>query len=786
MLSDGLPRIQRVREIDSQPLNLMSFPSDRRNSSPLPSSVPGTFEYWNRKKSLTAALGLVNSLLLGAGGARAADPVPAPAPAPTPAPAPAPGNTPAAQTPAQKPGSTQLPPVVVTGEGGYKADSLSLNKYGEPLLTTPQSAAVVTNQLMKDQGVTTLRDSLRNVAGVSIGAGEGSYQGDNISIRGFAARSDIYLDGMSDLGNYNRDPFDLEEVEVLKGPSSAEFGRGSSGGVVNQVSKTPKMDPFIMGSLMYGTDRTHAATLDVNEPIPGMPHAAFRLNVMAHEDDVTDRDAAHYARWGIAPSLAFGIDTPTRLTINYLHQTENNTPDYGIPWLFDRPAPVSRQNFYGFGDDYLKTDVNIGTIRFEHDFNDSVTLREQFRVAQYHRSFRISQANTDDITASTPLSKATVGREIIDGVSNDRMVDEDINLLIKFDTGPIKHHLVTGFEYTHYSVDPRRIEPTWENVPYTSLLAPAAGPPFTGTGTTGTEVNATVNTYAAYAIDTMKIGEKFTFIAGLRYDRATSTYEESIAPTANFTANDGALTWRAAAVFQPQPNGSIYVASGTSFHPNIQQLSVSSEPTLPPETKNYAVGKNYEIEAGTKWDLLDGKLSLSGALFYDEQTNPAPVDLDDPLLDVLHGKERVRGIEFSAVGQLTPNWRLLLSYTLQDSAVTSSSDPTMIGSPVLNAPKHMFSLWTTYDLPWNFEIGFGANAVSSRTASLSPDTNGLLMEAPGYWIFSAMVKYHLTKDIDLQANVTNLTDKYYYDGVHPGHVVPGAGRTLYLSTNFKF
>jgi catecholate siderophore receptor len=336
-------------------------------------------------------------------------------------------------------------------------------------------------------------------------------------------------------------------------------------------------------------------------------------------------------------------------------------------------------------------------------------------------------------------------------------------------------------------VDPRRIEPTWENVPDTSLLNPAGGIPFPGTGTTGTEVNATVDQLSAYAIDTMKIGHQWTALASLRYDHASSTYEESVPPTEALNADDAAVTWRAALVYQPRENGSIYVSSGTSFHPNIEQLSISSEPTLPASTKDVAVGKNFEVEVGTKWDLFDKRLQLSGALFWDEQTNPAPADLDDPLIDVLHGKERVRGIELGAVGRLTDKWLILLSYTLQDSAVISSSDPTMLGNPVLNCPKNMGSAWTTYELPWNFQIGAGMNAVSSRTADLATDpATGLVQGAGGYVIFNAMVKYHISKNVDLQANLDNISDKYYIDGVHPGHAVPGPGRTLYVSMNFKF
>jgi catecholate siderophore receptor len=682
---------------------------------------------------------------------------------------------------------TQLPEVVVTGQDDYRAPALSLQKYSEPLLTTPQSATVVTQQLIQDQGVTSLRDSLRNVSGISIGAGEGSYQGDNFSIRGFAGRSDIFLDGMTDFGNYDRDPFNLEQIEVLKGPSSAEFGRGSSGGVVNQESKTPQLHPFTEGTLQYGTDNNERGTLDINLPIPGLQGAALRLNAMGDHSNVAERNGASFARWGIAPSLAFGIGSPTRLTLSYFHLAEDNMPDYGIPWLFDRPAPVDRRNFYGFNSDYLKTDVNIGTIKFEHDFNDNFMLHEQFRLADYRRNFRISQADTGEILPGTPLRDMIVGRDIIDGVSNDRLIDEDINLTSKFDVGPVRNTLISGFEFVHQSVDPRRTEPTWVGVPDTSLLSPAVDKPFPGTGTVGTEVRAMVNTGSIYLTDTAKFGPAWTLIGNVRYDHVSSRYYESIAPTAEFNEVDNLFSWRAALVYQPRPNGSIYVATGTSVHPNIAQLSLSSEPTLPPETKYAGIGRNFEVEAGTKWDLFNERFSFTSAVFLDEQTNPAPVDLDDPLLEVFHGRERIYGFEFGSVGRLTSKWQILLNYTLQFGKITASSDPTLIGNPVLNAPKHTANLWTTYDLPWNFQVGFGANLVSSRTASESPDPqNGLLMAAPGYIIFSAMVKYHINKNIDIQANVTNLTDKYYYDGVHPGHINPGEGRAVFISTNFRF
>jgi len=685
---------------------------------------------------------------------------------------------------AQDQSPTQLPEVLVTGQDDYQANSLSLQKYNGPLLTTPQSASVVTPQLMQDEGVTSLRDALRNVSGISIGAGEGSYQGDNFSIRGFHARSDIYLDGMSDFGNYDRDPFNTQEVEVLKGPSSVEFGRGSSGGVVNIESKSPQLQGFTAGSTEYGTDNTERATLDWDEPISLIPGAAFRLNLMGNHNNVTDRNETMYGRWGAAPSLAFGLDSPTRLTLSYFHQSEDNRPDYGIPWYFDRPAVVDRRNFYGFNSDYFKTDVNIGTIHFEHDFNDNLTLREQFRMARYDKDFRITEVQIPgDVTPATPLDDIDIERSMIDAVGTNKLIDEDINLLGKFETGPIKHTLVTGFEYVRQTDSTTRIEPGWENVPETSLLSPNPNVPFTGFGPTSTLDHVAVNTLSVYLKDTLKLGA-WSLLGGVRYDHIQSNYFESVPPTQALSEDVGLVSWRAALVYQPRPNGSIYFSTGTSIHPNITQIALSSETTLPANVADVGIGRNLEFEAGTKWHFFEDRFSLTSAVFLDEQTNPAPVDLDDP---IFKGKERIPGFEISTIGHLTRQWQILANYTYIYPRIVSSDVPGMTGLPVLNAPKNTVSAWTTYDLPWNFQIGAGLDALTTRTAANTPDPiNHRIQEAPGYIIFNAMLKYRISRNISIQANLTNIGDRYYYDGVHPGHIVPGEGRTLFISTNFKF
>jgi catecholate siderophore receptor len=685
------------------------------------------------------------------------------------------------------PGTT-LPEVEVSGEGEYDANALSSPKYTGSLLTTPQSAEIVTPQVRQDEAVTSLRDALRNVSGISIGAGEGSYQGDNFSIRGLAARSDIFVDGMRDFGDYYRDPFDTENIEVLKGPSSTEFGRGSTGGAVNLDTKTPALEGFTAGSVVYGTDDTHRGTLDFDQPIQGLDGSAFRLNLMGHEQDVTDRNDVSYNRWGFAPSLAFGLGTSTRLILTYLHQEEHDNPDYGIPWLNDRPAPVPWNAFYGFTNDYFRSNVNVETVIFEHDFNENLTLHEQLRVSNDHRSIRVTQGQlNNDFPASTPVDDIEAQRVEIDGVSNERDIDNDINLQWKASAGLFDNKLVAGVEFVHQSSDPRRIEPSWAGVPPTSLGNPDMGDSFSGYGTTSILVNGYADTYSGYLIDTLSLGKQWTLIAGLRYDSIASFYEDKLPPVTSFTADNSRPSWRAALVYQQAPNGSIYFAAGTSFHPNAQQVSLDNESVLPASFKRLPVGENLDVEVGSKWQLFRNRLLVSGALFWDQETNPATEDADDDLLYVLDGKERVVGGELEAAGNLTRDWQILASITYERGVVTSANPSNLVGNPILNAPKCTFSIWTTYELPWNLEAGLGVDGVGARAGSETPDpANGLILEAPGYVLVSAMLKYHINPHVDLQLNATNLFDQPYYDSVHPGHVIPGEGRAFYISTNFKF
>lgn len=658
-------------------------------------------------------------------------------------------------------------------------------RYTEPLRNTPQSVTVVTRQVMEDQGTTTLRDALRNVAGISLAAGEGGAQGDNLTIRGFAARNDIFLDGMRDFGSYYRDPFNSEQVEVLRGPSSVTFGRGTTGGVVNQAYKYPQSTRFITGSASFGSDLTRRVTADINEPLEAIGKgAAFRLNLMAHDSKVAGRDIAEARRFGIAPSLALGLGSTARLTLSYYHQSADDIPDYGIPWLFNRPAPVDRENYYGFKNtNFLKTNVDIGTVKFENEFNSIFSLRSQTRYAHYKRDGQISEARVPaTVMPATPLESIIVARNQITFDSLETFFYNQTDLSARFQTGFIKHTLVMGIEGGRETSAPIRF--AFTGVPTTSLLRPDTEQPFSGVSTVTSRVNAKALSIGTYVIETMKLGEKLDLMGGVRWDRFDVDFRQSVVPVSAFKRVDEMTSWRAAIVFKPKSNGSIYFDYGTSFNPSAEALALSAT------TANLEPEKNRTYEVGSKWDLFSRKMSLRGALFRTDKLNAREPDPTNPLLNVLAGEHRVNGFELEASGFVTKRWQLLSSYAFLDSELVKSiAFPLAIGSRLANVPENTFSLWTNYELPRRFRIGGGGQFVDSRTASstapLDPVT-GLVKQAPSYWVFNANAKYPLSERFDLQVNAYNLTNKYYFDQLHPGHIVPGAGRSVLLGLNFKF
>jgi catecholate siderophore receptor len=680
--------------------------------------------------------------------------------------------------------TVRLQPIPVEGSGGtgYQASVPALPKLTQPLLDTPQSISVIPQQVIQDQGITATREALRMVPGVSLAAGEAGAQGDNLTLRGFTARNDFFLDGMRDFGSYYRDPFNQESIEVLKGPSSILFGRGSTGGVVNQVSKQPYLGALSAGSISLGTDGTHRLTADVNREIPGVPGAAVRLNLMVDENGIAGRNEAGYRRFGIAPSIAFGLGTPTRVFINYFHMQEYDTPDYGLPWFYGAPAPVSRTTFYGFKDkDYLRANVDVITGRIEHEFNDAISFRSQVRFGNYGRDARITEPQIvygAGVTPLTPLAALRVNRNVIAVQSTETLLDWQADMTARFTTGPFSHALVAGVEAAQESSRPLRY--TVSGLPTTSLVNPNPSDPFLPTAVTvRTRSDSTSNLFAAYAVDTIKYGEHWELTGGVRFDNFDTRFTQS--PGAiDLHRADALVSYRVALTFKPTRTSAIYFAHGTSFNPSGESLSLAAN------TADLAPEKNETFELGAKWDVLGERLSLTGAIFQIEKLNARIADPNNPGFNILGGDQEVKGFEIGATGRITDDWQIYGGYSYLESKVTKGV-PASVGRPLANTPQNTFSAWTAYRLPWHdITVGGGVQYVDARFASITPNaTTGVFLKAPSYVTVQAMARVPVKEGVELQVNGYNLANAKYYDLLHPAHVVPGSGRSVLFTLNVK-
>lgn len=666
-----------------------------------------------------------------------------------------------------------LPPVVVREQGGYYVPQSSLSKFPEPLKDTPQSITIVPQQLMQERGASSFQDALKNVPGISFQAGEGGVQGNNLSLRGYNTRNDIFIDGVRDQGSYFRDIFNIESIEVLKGPSSQYFGRSSTGGIINQVSKTPHLNPSYGGIFSIGNGIYLRGTADVNQPISQT--SAFRVNLMAHKDDLVGRDGPEQQRLGFAPSIAFGLGTPTQVTLSYLVQSEDNIPDYGLPYINGAPARVDRDNWYGLArEDFEKTLLNIGTVRLDHRFNDQFSLRNTLRYSNNDREHEITAPRPGAVPGTVNRGRPT--RDLVEDILSNQT-----DLTARFDTFGMKHALVTGVELSRETLD--RTNYAFTGVPIANLTNPN---PNDNTAGMSRRVSALADGeaigFGIFAADQIKLNQYFDVVGGARWDyfdadfKNTAIAADGTVTRTSFNRADRMWSYRGGLIFHPTQSQSYYFSYATSFNPSAEaiQLAANNEAT-PPE-------KNRAFEVGGKLDFFDGSLNVQGALFRIDKTNARVTDPTSPTGTlVLEGEQRVRGFEVGVAGRLTSGWNIYTGYTFLDSEFVKSTDPNVVGNRLLNVPKHSAVLWTTYDFLEKWQIGGGPTFIDNRFGD-SANVN----RVPGHVLWDSTVAYQLTKNIQLRLNAINLTNQLYYSNVYQAHVVPGTGRTFIFSTSVKF
>ncbi|MFN3985583.1 MAG: catecholate siderophore receptor Fiu [Rhodocyclaceae bacterium] len=727
---------------------------------------------------------------------------------------------------AQTAASSTLPEVNVraNSEERYKIEAVSSPKFTQPLVDTPQTITVIGKEVLREQQATSLTEALRNTPGVTLLLGEGgnSNTKDNIFMRGFDTSGSIYMDGVRDLGNFARDTFNIEQIEISKGPVGADNGRGAPSGYVNLATKTPFSGDAANASLSYSDADNLRATADINRRLGDT--AAWRLNLMTQDGGVAGRDTVESKRWGIAPSLAFGLGTPTRTTLSFLHIEQDNLPDGGVPTVGlpgyynaslagagQRAAPVDSENFYGSSSDFEDVRLDMFTARIEHDLSADTTLRNTARYGKARHQLLLtapgnavtSATNPEGIDAATDPAGWTVLRGRHTKWQENELLTNQTNLTTAFNTGGLRHELSTGLEFTHERQLTRTLTGAGSMDP-ANLYRPNRHDPITGRDLsfTGARAEGETLTIGAYLFDTVKLGERWQFSAGLRGDRYRTEASNIVLSTAtshpelpvgtlvpqNLKSSDTLLSWKLGALYKPAPNGSVYAALSTSKQPpggsnftlNATATNIN-HPNMDPQTAT-------NIELGTKWDVLDQRLALTAAVYRSVNKNDL-VQTDAATGEITqYGRKVVRGVELGVVGAITPQWQVSAGLAHMDTEIKRGTDAQQ-GNAINWSPKLSFTTWTSYRLPSGLTVGGGARYVDSmlRTSGTLTDTTQM-PRIDDYWVFDAMAAYAINQNLSLQLNVYNLFDKDYVASMNNnGHrYVPGTPRTAVLSANLQF
>ncbi|NMR25389.1 TonB-dependent siderophore receptor [Pseudoalteromonas sp. NEC-BIFX-2020_015] len=696
----------------------------------------------------------------------------------------------------------------------YKVEKVSSHKYQTELLNTPKTINVVNSEVLKDQGVTSLTEALRNVSGVStFGAGEGGggniTTNDKITIRGFSANGNIYVDGIRDIAGYSRDMFNTEQVEVSKGASSSITGKGSSGGAVNLVTKQANQDELLVVNGSYDKAERSRLTLDYNTKIS--ESAAVRINALYTKGgDPFNNGVEDYQTTAIAPSLRIDFNEQTSLAADALFMKQENNPMLGLPWVTEGVAnaglgltkgPIDKKywdNYYGVAQrDFEDVSVAIGTLRLEHKVSDKLQIVSQTRIA----------SNEKKSVVSRPIFKT--GR---DPITDDRTYFDDVRLdytqnidqenelfvtqldaIIAFDTGSIKHNLVVGTEYYQEDVTRYVLKNTIElDSKSVALNTPNPNMPYTGgifRDGAPTEVNG--KGFALSALDTLTISDNWVATLGARYedyqaDGSTYTWArvngEWFRELVTGLKTDGDFfSYNASIAYKPNQDSNYYFGIANSQDPSAGDLAFSGR-GLEGLQENLAMdpqeSTNYEL--GAKWDLFDADLQLAAALFLTEKT---VTDRDEDGSYFMGGEQEAKGVEFSATGQITTDLSILASYTHQKTEVTKDTNPLTQGDGLTAAPKDTASIWLDYTLG-KLTLGGGAQYSSGN---IYWRRNMAYYDSGSITTVNLMAAYDVTDKMTVQLNIDNLTDKSYVtDYSARGHFRPANPRNVKLSVNYQF
>jgi catecholate siderophore receptor len=678
-------------------------------------------------------------------------------------------------------------------------------KYSQPLTETPQTIQVIPRTLLDEQGATTLTDALRNVPGITLQAGEGggasNTSGDMFNMRGFSANNSLFVDGVRDDGLIARDVYNIEQIEVFSGPTGSDVGRMNAAGYINLSTKLPNLENAQSGTLSYGAGDQVRATVDVNQPVKFgergtfLGSAAIRVNALWQDGGVAGRDYATRESKSIAPSIAFGLDTHTRLSVAGQIMRQDNLADYGLPAAASplgpltstsvvAATPVDQTNYYGSPDyDYDHVRQDSVTARFEHDLGPGTTVRNQTRFNKTTRDAVITSiANPAAYNLDTNL--VSLSRQA--NRRHNDIFSNQTNLTARPKTGSLLHEISAGLEFTRESQAAPGLTGVGTRAPI-DLNRPDVFSPVVDMNIvpTGATAEGSTDTVAVYLFDAVDLGSRFRVNAGVRVERY-DTHSHALTADGVATDLDGQdtlVSGKAGLIFRLNEQGNLYASYGSSVTPPGSanfQLNASAtnqnNPNLDPQRST-----NYEF--GTKWDLLGKRLQLTGALFRTENTNVIfVVDASavPPIFNQDDG-QLVKGATIGAVGQILPWWDVNFSVQYLDSKLRTQN-ATNNGKRLALTPEFSGNLWTTVRLPRDVRIGGGLRYTEAVFVNAANT-----IQVPGYTVADALVEAPIGH-VTLRLNVYNITDRVYIRNINNngGRYNPGTPRAILLSSAFRF
>ena len=695
--------------------------------------------------------------------------------------------------------------VTDTQDPNLSKESLLVKQTGiakghQQLKDIPQTVTVMTEKLMADRNYDDFREVLKSTAGVTFQAGETGEE--DVRMRGFSLgqAGDIYVDGLRDAPLIERDTFNTDRVEVLKGSASMLFGKGSTGGVVNQVNKQPFLMDQNETNVTMGSGQMKRVTADMNKQTA--ESSAFRVNAMTH---TADNWGAKVDKKGIAGAFRTGIGERDEYTVGLYHLETDGRPLYNHPWLIDNGnstasnnasgviVPVlNAKNYYGLSSDYLKTQSSYLTLGHTHRLSQDSELKTTLRYGHYERDLLASAVRFTNPTTlaaindSTPLSRGLKARR---GESDVLQLQSDYNQ--NFEWLGRQHSLIAGVDFSQDKA--LRNNSATAGLP--AALGTTVGTPNDGQSIVDTR-SVAMNQFKAdnlglYAQDTVSITTEVKVLGGLRLDRFTANYQD----TANnqFAMSENLWSPRVGAIWQPTPTATYYTSYGTSYNTSgdTYQFSLGSYAPGSANAKaaNTPPEKSRNLEVGSKFEIFEGKGLLGVALFHSEKYNERNTDADSAATQMLlSGKRHATGMEFNFAGRLTPAWEMFYNHTWIPEATIDESNIAATGTGAQGkgdrsalTPKHSASMWSTYRINSAWRVGGGLNYRGEQ----NPD-GARTKVAAAFTTVDAMAEYALNDANLLKFNVSNLTNKLYADTLYRGFYGPGAPRRVELSWKSMF